>query len=74
MSKILQMSPEGCLNLCGIQRKSWVMNTLHLGLQPEYYGEFIVLKNKATSQIQALSCLFFLNDIFVIFFLFCQRK
>lgn len=49
------------------------MNILQLDLQPQYYGEFIFLKNKDAFPIQALNFLFFLNDIPVNLF-FCQRK
>lgn len=74
MSKIPQTSQKGCLDLCGIRRKSWVMNILQLDLQSEYCEEFIFLKNKAAFPVQALNCLFFLNDIFVIFFFFFAKE
>lgn len=50
------------------------MNILQLDLQSEYCEEFIFLKNKAAFPVQALNCLFFLNDIFVIFFFFLPKK
>lgn len=73
MSKIQQMSSKGCLNLCGIGRKSWMMNILQFDLQPEYY-EFIFLKNKAPFLIQTLNCFFLLNYILAYLFFFCQGK